>query len=87
MTPAEILGVSPDATEDEARAAYRKLAQLYHPDRPNGNLEKFQELGRALKQFKRKIPCPVCSGKGFIETRTGLAVKRDRCPKCWRTEP
>jgi curved DNA-binding protein CbpA len=28
----EILGVAPDATPDEIRAAYRKLAKQYHPD-------------------------------------------------------
>ena len=28
----EILGVAPDATPDEIRAAYRRLAKQYHPD-------------------------------------------------------
>lgn len=28
----DILGVAPDATPDEIRAAYRKLAKQYHPD-------------------------------------------------------
>jgi|GEM_PF-4388183 DnaJ family protein B protein 4 len=83
MTPAEILGIPPESTEAEAKAAYRKLAQIYHPDRPDGDIEKFRQLGAALRQFSRTLPCPVCAGKGFIETRSGLAVKRDRCPKCW----
>lgn len=29
----EVLGVSPDASVDEIEAAYRRLAQIYHPDR------------------------------------------------------
>ncbi len=81
--PFQILGISPLATAEEAKAAYRKLAQVHHPDRAGGNMEKFQELSRALKDFQRKIPCPICKGKGFTEKRTGLAVKRDNCPKCW----
>jgi DnaJ-class molecular chaperone len=48
--PYEILGVKPEATADEIRDAYRKLAKRYHPDLNPGNKEaeaRFKELASA----------------------------------------
>ena len=30
--PYKVLGVSPNATDDEVKDAYRRLARKYHPD-------------------------------------------------------
>ena len=42
-----ILGISPTATADEIRSAYRRLAKEFHPDRYSGGCERFQEVQEA----------------------------------------
>ena len=37
--PYRVLGVSPQATDDEVKQAYRALAKKYHPDVNNGSAD------------------------------------------------
>ena len=50
----EIIGVSRDATQNEIKRAYKKLARKYHPDvSKEANAEvKFKELGEAYEVLK-----------------------------------
>ncbi|HKL43745.1 MAG TPA: DnaJ C-terminal domain-containing protein [Candidatus Absconditabacterales bacterium] len=50
----EILGVSEDATEDEIKKAFRKVAVKYHPDKAGGDKAKFQEVNEANQVIGNK---------------------------------
>ena len=61
--PYKVLGVSPDASDEEIKKAYRRLAKKYHPDLNPGDEEaakKMQQINAAYEQIKN--PDQAASG-------------------------
>jgi curved DNA-binding protein CbpA len=56
--PYKILGISPGASADEIKKAYRKKAHQYHPDKPGGDTAKFKEVNNAYREMLNN-PRPV----------------------------
>lgn len=53
--PYKVLGLTPDATDEDVKRAYRRLAKKYHPDLNPGDQEaarKMQEVNAAYEQIK-----------------------------------
>ena len=63
--PFKVLGVSPNASDEEIKSAYRELAKKYHPDKYAGSdladlaEEKMKEVNEAYDQIQK-----IRSGKG-----------------------
>lgn len=50
----KVLGVQKNATEDDIKKAFRKLAHQHHPDKKTGDEEKFKEINEAYQVLSNK---------------------------------
>lgn len=66
----KILGVSPKASPEELKKAYRKLATQYHPDKSTGDEEKFKEISEAYQALTNPQPSPTGFTSGGFSHHT-----------------
>lgn len=80
------LGLGPDADVAAVEAAWRRLRSELHPDRPDGDAERFDagrrayELARAHAAAPRR--CLTCDGLGKLHQQRGFHVMSRACPAC-----
>jgi len=77
----EVLGVSKNATKDELKKAYRKLALKYHPDRNQDDKEaeeKFKEANEAYEVLNSDEKRGIYDryGKAGLEGSSGFGANR-----------
>ena len=90
--PYDVLGVSPNASDDEIKRAYRDLTRKYHPDanvnNPLADLaeEKFKEVQEAYDIIMREragiIMDMVLLKVILMEIRTALMAMERWIPNC-----
>lgn len=72
--PYKVLGVNPDASDEEIKRAYRNLAKKYHPDLNPGDQEaakKMQQVNAAYEQIKNPEKAAPGGYGGYGYGQTG----------------
>jgi DnaJ-class molecular chaperone len=82
----DLLGVKPECGTAAAKAKWRELASIHHPDR-GGFPSEFSTLRNAylnVEKYERKLEavCSVCQGIGKIPTGRGFNQILLTCPNC-----
>ena len=92
-----VLGCNPASTDEEIKAAHRRLSRECHPDKGGQDLSKFDEIQKSYKlikdgraRFKLSTlmsglgdECETCGGKGFRPLTKGwVRIGTETCARC-----
>jgi len=72
------LNVSKDSTQDEIRAAYRRMALELHPDRNSGDGSEFKRITEAYNHLKSDSHTPAAKTGGGAGEYSDAAMKGGR---------
>lgn len=74
MDPREVLGIGPDAGEEEIRTAYVRKVKEYPPDRSPEEFERIRDAYETLRDPRRRMRDRLVS----VDPRAPLASLLDR---------
>jgi len=97
MNPFDVLEISPDASSEDIKAAYHRLAKHWHPDRYTGDAkveaeEKFRELAEAFSTLKdpgkrlalvQQMPKAAPAAAPAAEKGKEADAPQERTPEDW----
>lgn len=69
----EILGIAKTATEEDIRAAYKKKARIYHPDKNLDNQAKASQIFQAIKNSYAILSDPKLRASYDLDLYLGLS--------------
>jgi molecular chaperone DnaJ len=78
IDPFEILGIGRDASPDEIKRAFRRLAKKYHPDITGGPDERFRRVLIAYEQLTGRSQAPEAADSYDYYMRVEIDRERNR---------
>lgn len=87
--PYEALGVARDASAEEIKRAYRKLARQYHPDVNPGDRQaedRFKEVSAAFETLSDPAKRAAYDEFGAAATEPGFDAERARAYRSWQSQ-
>lgn len=76
------IGIKPGASDAEVQAAFKRLLQVNHPDRPGGDIEVYFAVNNAKRFLQSMKPCDECGGDKLVKIKQGRATVTKPCSRC-----